>query len=100
MKQLFLIICFSFLLCNCSTDNFNETKFLDLYSEILTIRTQEIDTSIANSKIQELFITHNYPEEKFRADFIDKCSNHKDEAFIKKIDSMRQSIYNNRIINN
>ena len=93
MKRVFFLISFIFLFWSCSTDKFDETKFFDLYTEILTIRAEEQNTEIANQKIQELFSTHNYPEEKFRTDFENQCTNSDAKTFIKKLDSLRQSIY-------
>jgi hypothetical protein len=90
MKKIFfiLLIWISFTAC----DSVDENKFLDLYKEILIIRVDEPDTAIANPKVRELFIKHNYSEEKFKDDFQKLFENDSEQSFAKKLDSLRQSI--------
>jgi len=88
MKIVYILsLMFLFLSCNNSVD---EEKFFSLYKEILIVRSQEEDSTIANPKVKELFKEYNYSEEQFKNDFYLLAD--KDEKFASKVDSLRRFI--------
>jgi hypothetical protein len=86
---LFLSLMF-FGFISCNNSNIDEKKFFDLYKDILVIRTQYEDTTIANPKIRELFDLYDYSEKQFKKDFYTLGT--KDEKFASKVDSLRRYV--------
>ena len=77
-------------------NSIDENKFYDLYSEILKVRVEFEDTSVANPRVKELFIKFNYPEEIFREDFLTLSKENESNNFAKKLDSIRKIVLQNK----
>ena len=92
-----LFLCLFFIL-SCDNYVIDKDRFFELYTEILKVRIEPIEIDSANVKVKELFLKFNYTEENFRRDFLSLAENeNKDGSFVKKIDSLRQEIYNQRL---
>jgi len=88
-------IAFLFVICLFSCSNstkINEEKFYDMYKEILLIRKENEDTTIANPQVRELYQKYNYPQEQFKYDFSELAKDNK--TFARKIDSIRNVVNN------
>jgi len=88
--SLFTVVLFSVVLFSCSDSKINEEKFYDLYKEILLIRKENEDTTVANPLVGELYKKFNYSQEKFKNDFLELSKDSK--TFIQKIDSIRNVV--------
>jgi len=82
---LFVVIVFS-----CSDTKINEEKFYNMYKEILLIRKENEDTTVANPLVKELYKKNNYSQKKFKNDYFELSKDSK--TFIKKIDSIRNVV--------
>lgn len=77
-------------LISCSSNKGNDDLFYDTYKEILIIREQDADTSVANKAVRQLIKDRGYSEQSFKDEFIRLSQ--EPNAFAKKIDSLRQVV--------
>lgn len=61
---------FGLLLTCCST---NDERFVNTYTEIITVRMQHADTSVANPLVQRVLERHGYTELEFRDEFLERA---------------------------
>jgi len=85
-----IVFLFALIIFSCSDAKINEEKFYDMYKEILLIRKENEDTAVANPLVKELYKKYNYPQEKFKNDYLELSKDSK--TFIKKIDSIRNVV--------
>ena len=91
--SMLLIAFFSFSLFSCDGSSDKEKEnYLNCYKEILFIRLNSTDTSIANRKILSIYGKYGFTKESFIKTFKKLSKN--PEEYLNILDSLRQQIIN------
>lgn len=88
---LIFVLSFSLISCNNSQDEERE-NYLNAYKEILLIRLNDSDSTIANKKINHIYAKYGFTKESFTKTFKKLSKN--PEEYLSILDSLRQQIIN------
>lgn len=92
MKKIIITLSIFLITMACSEDNSDKSHFFDIYKNILLVREQYPDTSVANPKVREILEKNGYTTLTFKNKFMEISQDR--EEFIKMMDSIKTKVKN------